>query len=114
MRILGVPDIRGHGGPVPIARRCSGERWSWWALGLSTIGEHQNLWLLVGIARARARVPLDHPLRGEERFDLFAQKRYAVGLLDDGMRIALGKADRRHRDVLTLIHSGRLAPKPRH
>jgi len=31
---------------------------------------------------------LDHSLGCEERLDLFAQKRNAVGLLDDGMRIA--------------------------
>ena len=111
VRVLRIPHIRGDWGPVPIARRGGGEGWSRWALGLSTIREHQDLWLLVRIARTGTRMPLDHPLGCEERLDLFAQERNAVGLLDDSMRIANGG---RHRDTLTLIHSGRLAPKPRH
>jgi hypothetical protein len=58
-------------------------------------------------------VSLDHSLGREEGFDLFAQDGDAVGLLDSEIRIADGKS-RRQGDELTLIHSGRLAPNPRH
>jgi len=66
VRILSIPHIRSHWRPVPLARRCRGERWSWRALGFSAFREYQDLWLLIGIAGTRTRMPLDHPLRREE------------------------------------------------
>jgi len=35
--------------------------------------ESQEWLVLISIPRPRSRVPLDHPLRGEERLDLFSQ-----------------------------------------
>jgi len=80
VRILGIPHIRSHRRPVPLARRCRRECWSRRALRFSAFREDQYLWLLIGIARTRTRMPLDHPLGREERLNLFAQDRNAVGL----------------------------------
>jgi hypothetical protein len=88
VRILGIPHIRSHRRPVPLARRCRRECWSRRALRFSAFREDQYLWLLIGIARTRTRMPLDHPLGREERLNLFAQDRNAVGLLNNEMRIA--------------------------
>jgi len=57
---------------------------------------------------------LDHPLGGEERLDLFAQMRNAVGLLDGQYENHAMENEVVAIEILTLIHSGRLAPKPRH
>ena len=99
MRILGIPHVRGHRRPVPLTRRCGRERWSRRALGFSAVREHQNLWLLVGVARTRTRMSLDHPLGGKERLDLFTQEWNAVGLLSSRMRIAEEESRRRHIDT---------------
>jgi hypothetical protein len=82
VRIFSIPHVRGHGRPVPLARGCGGERWSGRALWLSALREHQDLRLLIRVARARARVTLDHSLGREEGLDLFAQERNAFGLLE--------------------------------
>lgn len=58
-------------------------------------------------------MPLDHSLGREEGLDLFTQNGNAFGLLDSEIRIAAERTCRQG-DELTLIHSGRLAPNPRH
>ena len=87
MRILYVSHIRGHGRPVPLARGCCGERWSRRARSARS-KKHQDLRLLIRVARARARVTLDHSLGREEGLDLFARKSGALSGSWNGMRLA--------------------------
>jgi hypothetical protein len=55
---------------------------------LSAFRKHQDLRLLIRVARARARVTLDHSLGREEGLDLFARKSGALSGSWNGMRLA--------------------------
>jgi len=76
----GIPHIGSYRRPMPLARRRSRECWSWGAPRLDTVREHQNLWLLIGVTGARARMALDHSLGRKECLNLFTQNGNAFGL----------------------------------
>ena len=79
--LLTLPHIRGYGRPVSLAGRCGRERRSGRASRFDTVREDQNLGLLISITGTGARMSFNHPLRREERLNLFTQDGNAIGLL---------------------------------
>jgi hypothetical protein len=66
-----------------VVARVYGERWGMWTRGVrpAVVGDEDEHAVLVGRARAGARVSLDHALRGQEVLDLLTEHRDVIVFL---------------------------------